>query len=345
MSTPLVTIIIVTWNSMKYLPYCLESIFGQTFKDFSVIIIDNGSTDGSIEYIKKNYQSKNTEAGESDPPKRVSLIQNRKNLGFAHANNQGIQMSKSKYVLLCNADIILEKDFLKNSLEIIKKNSQIASIGGKLLKAKWDAEELPKPIKTDIIDSCGVKILKSHKVVELGADEKDNGQYNETKEVFGTSGALVLYRKSTLEQIKYKNEYFDKNFFSYKEDIDLSWRMQLADYKAIYTPNAVAHHFRGISKTDERKTRPKIINQLSYKNHLLTISKNQTAANLIVYSPFIIYYELKKFIFMLLFERSTLPALFVFLRQITQTMQKRKFIMSNKKVSSKKIRKWFKNSR
>ena len=329
MSTPLVTIIIITWNSLKYLPYCLKSIFDQTFKDFSIIIIDNGSTDGTIDFIRKEYP-------------QTTLLQNRKNLGFAQANNQGIKLAKTKYILLCNTDIILEKDFLKNAVTTIQSNNKIASVGGKLLKVKWDKEELPKPIKTDIIDSCGIKIHKSHQATEIAVNEKDRGQYNTQKEVFGISGALVLYRRSTLENVKYNQEYFDENYFSYKEDIDLAWRLKLVGYKSIFIPKAIAYHFRSISQKDTREFRPKLLNQLSYKNHFLSIIKNQTLINLIIYSSFILWYELKKFIYILILEQSTLPALFTFFKQLPQTLQKRNFIISNKKISSKEIRKWFK---
>ncbi|MBU4331546.1 glycosyltransferase family 2 protein [Patescibacteria group bacterium] len=325
--SPLITIVIITWNSRKFLPYCLESIFEQTFKDFSIIIVDNGSTDGTVEYIKQEYPM-------------ATCLKNFKNLGFCRANNQGIHLAKGEYVLLCNTDIILKNDFLKNAMKTIESDKNIASVGGKLLKAKWDSEELPKPIKTDIIDSCGLRVLKSHHVVERGENEKDEDQYSKPEEIFGISGALMLLRKSALEDIKYKEEYFDENFFSYKEDVDLDWRFRLAGYISRYNPQAHAYHFRGVSKGDDRKTRSKLINQLSYKNHLLSLLKNLTFANLVFYFPFIFFYELKKLVYVLLFEQSTFPGLFKFFSQLGETLDKRRFIMKGKQVSDKEIRGW-----
>jgi len=325
MSIPKTTIIIPTWNSKKYLPFCFNSIFEQTNKDFSIAVIDNGSTDGSVEFIKENY------------PKTL-VIQNSKNLGFAHAINQGIKMSKGEYVLLCNTDIILEPNFLEQALATIKKDQKIASVGGKLLKAKWSPDELPKPIKTDIIDSLGILISKSHKTEEINKETRGEQE----KEVFGISGALVLLRKSALEDIKYKEEYFDESFFSYKEDVDLAWRLKLAGYKAVINPKAIAYHFRGVSQEDERKNRPKLINQLSYKNNLLTIIKNQTLANLIIYSPHILARELAKLIYFLILEQSTLKVIPKFINQLPNALNKRKHILSNKKNSNKQIRRWFK---
>jgi len=325
MSNPKVTIIIVTWNSIKYLPDCLKSIFEQTFRDFSVIIIDNGSIDDTVNYIKKNYP-------------QIFIKENQENIGFAKANNQGISLANSEYALLCNQDIILEKDFLEKALQTIKSDQKIASVGGKLLKI----QDLPVSKKPDIIDSCGIKASKSHYFKEIGANKKDQGQYNKLNEVFGISGALVLFKKQALEQIKFQEEYFDENYFSYKEDIDLAWRLRLAGYKSICNPNAVAYHVRSISKLTGRKIRPVSINQLSYKNHLLTIIKNQTLLNLVIYFPFILFFEIKKIIYILLLEQSTLISLLEYFKQIPSALKKRKFIMLNKKVSSKEIRKWFK---
>lgn len=327
MSTPLLTIIIVTWNSLKYLPFCLESIYKQTFRDFSVIIIDNGSTDGTIEFVKQEYPM-------------VTLLRNPKNLGFCHANNQGIKLAKSEYVLLCNPDIILERGFLEAAMKTIRSDDKIASVGEKLLKATWDTEELPKPVKTDIIDSCGLKMLKSHQVIEIGADEKDEGQHSAQKEIFGVSGALMLIRREGLEDIQYQEEYFDENFFSYKEDVDLAWRLRLAGYKAIYEPKARAYHFRGVSRDIRRQERSKFVNQLSYKNHWLMIVKNQTLVNLILYFPFIFFYELGKLIYILFFEPSTFGGLYKFFVQLGQTLDKRKFVMLRRRVDSREIRKW-----
>lgn len=325
----MLTIIIVSWNSQKFLPHCLESIYSQTFKDFSVIIIDNGSTDGSIEFIKKNY------------PQAI-LLKNPKNLGFARANNQGLKLARGEYVLLCNTDIVLEKNFLDKIIETIKKDQNIASVGGKLLKAEWRQEELPTPQKTAIIDSRGIALKKSHQIIEIGANEPDQKLNVSETEVFGISGALVLYRRSALEAIKYQDEYFDENFFSYKEDVDLSWRLRLAGYTARVNQTAIAYHFRSISWDKARSLRSKFFNQLSYKNHFLTVIKNQTLKNLLIFSPHILWFEFKKIIYILFFEPATLFGLFLLIKQLPATLKKRKDIMSKHQINSKKISQWFK---
>jgi len=125
MDLPKVTIQIVTWNSMKYLPTCLKAIFDQSYKDFQVLVIDNNSMDETVDFIRKNYPE-------------VAIFQNKKNMGFAKANNQGIKLLHSPYVLLCNPDIILEPDWLEKIMTNIESGeySNIGSFGGKLLKLK-----------------------------------------------------------------------------------------------------------------------------------------------------------------------------------------------------------------
>ena len=332
------TIIIVTWNSLKFLSFCLKSIFKQTFTDFSVIVVDNASQDKTVEFIKENYP-------------QVTILRNTRNLGFAHANNQGIQLSKSPYILFSNPDIILEPDFLEKAIKSIEKEEKIASVGGKLLKLKADfsLDQLPEIKKTDIIDSCGLEIFKSGKVIEWGMGERDSEKYSKEKEIFGVSGALVLYKKEVLEDLalaisfrdKTHLEYFDEDFFAYKEDVDLAWRARLYGYKAVFNPKARAYHFRSVDQFRRRKERPKLINILSYKNHLLTLVKNLTVTQFFLFWPFIIFYELKKFFYILFFERSTLLGLVQFFKKFSLAWRKRGIIMTKRRVSDKEVRQWF----
>ena len=220
---------IVTWNSLKFIPRCLDSIFKQTFNDFFVLVIDNASNDGTTKFIEKNYP-------------QVAVLKNARNLGFSKAHNQGIKFAVEKgfeYSLITNPDIILTTDCLQNLVQLMEKNAKIASIGPKLLKVQSGNLELNEEIKTGIIDSCGLKVLKSRRVVEIGAGEMDKGQYNREEEIFGSSGALTLYSSRALEDIKINGQYFDENFFAYKEDIDVSWRFRMRGWKNLYQPKNI----------------------------------------------------------------------------------------------------------
>lgn len=342
MKLPKVTIQIVTWNSLKYLPFCLKSIFSQTYRDFQVLVVDNNSQDGTVSFLRNNYPD-------------VTVFQNKKNLGFAKANNQGIKLFNSPYVVLCNPDIIMDNDWLEKIISRAdsEKYSDYGSFGGKLLKLKVINADYGEFDKTNIIDSCGLKISKNHQIAEIGAG-KENCDLNEG-EVFGHSGALVMYRRIALDNCLYKSksnlsgEYFDEDFFFYKEDVDLAWRMQLAGFKSLFVPEANAYHVRSLAKQDvpsvmglikNRKCQSAMARQYSYRNHWLMLIKNESIKNLIKYSPFIFWYELKKMIYILLFEWSTWPAFGQVIAALPKIIKKRRYNFKRAEVRPEKIRRW-----
>lgn len=332
-----VLIQIVSWNSYKFLPDCLNSIFNQTYKNFSVLIIDNASTDGTIEFIKENYPM-------------IMILRNNKNLGFATAHNQGMKLFKNyPYILIANPDIIFEKDWLEKILSVIERDKKIGAISGKLLKIYTSEPEINEKVKTKIIDSAGIKVSRWRRFINRGEGELDHGQYDKKEEVFGFSGACVLCRRQALEDIKIDGEYFDEDFFSYKEDIDLSYRLRWRGWKIIYFPEAVAYHYRQVSGEKkriseiikERKNRSPLVRYLSYRNHLFLLIKNESFINFLKDLPWILFYELGKFLYLLFFEQKTFKAFFEIFKKLPKMLKKRKYILENRKVDSKIIRKWF----
>ena len=149
---------IVTWNSFKFLKECLDSVFNQTFKSFSVLIIDNGSTDKTVEFIKENCSQekvretfKKTSLGRRPTGRaKIFIFQNNKNLGFSKAHNQGLALAQSEFVLVLNPDVILEPDFLSKLMRVANKEKKIGSFACKLLKIKSGNVELGEKIKTNI---------------------------------------------------------------------------------------------------------------------------------------------------------------------------------------------------
>lgn len=336
----LVSVNIVNYKGKSYLKSCLDSVLNQSYKDFEVLFIDNDSQDGSLEFVRENYP-------------RIGVIQNKQNLGYAKAHNQGIRDSKGEYILCLNPDVILDKDYIKNALAVFESKNRVGAVTGKLLR--WD---LTKNKKADIIDNVGLMLFKNHRIIDRGQGEKDRGQYDRNEEVFGVSGAAPMYLRKALEDVKsefriqnseFRSEYFDENFFSYKEDIDLSWRLRLRGWKCFYTPKALGWHARrargaqgDLEVAKGRKEKSEEINYCSYKNHLIVLLKNETLSNLARYFSWIFWYELKKFSYILFFEPKTLRALFKFFVQFPLTLRKRKTIMARRIVSDKEIRKWIK---
>ena len=345
MSNKKVTIQIVSWNGMRYLPHCLHSIFEQTFKDFQVLVVDNNSQDESVSFIRKNYPE-------------VAVLQNNRNLNFAKANNQGIKLLHTPYLVLCNQDIILEPDWLEKMMGVVESEpyKQFGSFGGKLLRLKMLEGEAPELEKTEIVDSCGLKVLKNHRVVELGGGEPSS-DYVENSEVFGQSGALALYRREALDDILIKNQdhnngdYFDSDFGFYKEDVDLAWRLQLLGWPSLLVADALAYHARTFAGSEKKKIMEVISNRRgqsklarfnSYRNHFFVLLADDFLSNLFIFSPQIFWYELRKFIYLLFMETASLRVLFSLLGNWGKIRRKRKQIFSRAQVDAKYIRSWFK---
>jgi GT2 family glycosyltransferase len=346
---PRISIHLAAWNSMRFLPDALLSIEAQTCRDFQIIIVDNASTDGLADYLRERWPE-------------VVLLRNSRNLGFARAHNQAIDLAKSfwekrvesgeRFVLITNPDILLEPDCLERLLAAAEAHPGAGSIGPKLRRAKENtASEIREIIREEKIDSAGLKISRRGRIVERGAGETDRGEYNRGEEVFGISGALCLYRLSALDDAAENGEYFDENFFSYKEDVDLAWRLRLLSWGAWYEPSAVAFHFRGAFGSEkrglvrafrERREKSRLVNRLSYRNHFWLMVKNLDFSAFLLYSYRLLPYEIAKLLFLLIFERGTLASLAEALGGAAAVWQKRRALHARRRASAKEIRRWFK---
>jgi len=278
---------------MRYLPDLMLSLEKQTFTEFSVLVIDNASADGSVDFLREKYP-------------QVKIIRNFRNLGFSAAHNQGIKYAMamwkdepmdSNYVLITNPDIILTPDYLEKLVAAADTHPEAASFSGKLLGAtRAEDDGFKDDTKTNTIDSTGLSISRSRRVTDRGAGELDSGQFDQSQEVFGVSGALALYRLSALDAVRHGEEFFDDDFFAYKEDADLAWRLQLAGFFARFVPEALAYHFRRVGGKEKsgffqmfknRKYKPKEINYYSYRNHLWMLVKNDGLGNFFQHLPWI----------------------------------------------------------
>lgn len=343
MDSPKVTIQIVTWNSLKYMSECISSILAQTYRDFQILVIDNNSQDGTVKFLKANYPE-------------VTVFQNNKNSGFAKANNQGIKLLNSPYIVVCNPDIVLEPDWLEKIMAKVEdeRYAQIGSFGGKVLKMKIIDQELNEIEKLDAVDTCGLKFFKSHRFVELGAGEPGNNFVND-QEVFGHSGSLVLYRRSALNDCLLitkehpQGEFYDEDFFFYKEDVDLAWRLQLMGWRSILIPDAIAYHARSMSGSEKSSAWQIIKNKRgqsnfakyhSYRNHFFVLLKNEFGANMVKFFPQIFWYELKKFFYTIVFEFTNLRAWWNAIVSLPMMLRKRKIIFKRAKVGPAYVRKW-----
>jgi len=339
---PKVSVQIVTWNSARYIGDCLDALQRQTMTDFSVLVIDNGSRDGTVGLVRSEYPT-------------AAVLENFKNVGFARGNNQGIKMAKGEYVLVLNPDVVVTSTFLERIVTFADSQPQAASFGGKLLKLKSqsineaDGEELQETIQSDIIDSTGLVIKRSRNVIDRGAGLQDTGQFNRSEEVFGISGACALYRRSMLNEVVIKNEYFDEDFFAYKEDVDLAWRLRLYGFLSFYVHDAVAYHHRGFggggrstvrAVLKSRRLVSRFIRSLSLKNHHLLLCKNEQLVNVFLGLPWIVLQELQLFFYTAVFEPFQFKTTIIFLKQLPRILIKRRVIMAHAVATARDIRRW-----
>jgi len=223
-------------STFKYLPDFLLSLKEQTFSDFRLIALDNSEIDDNknFQYLS-NYDSS------------LKIIRPGRNLGFGGGFNLLIKEAvrlEAKYFLALNVDVVLDSRALALLVERLDKSASLGSVSPKILKWDFVNNEFTK-----IIDTCGLKLLSGLKFVDLGQTEVDQRQYDDA-EILGPSGCAGLYRLSALEQIKYdQQEYFDENFFMYKEDCDLAYRLALANWPSALVSSAVIYHDRTATST------------------------------------------------------------------------------------------------
>lgn len=294
MSDSRVVIQIVSWNSLTHLPACLEAATAQIGTQSQVLLIDNASVDRTVSWLEERYP-------------QLHLLRNTRNTGFCHAHNQGFRITRSDYVLVLNPDVVLTPDWLARGVDWLDRHSEYATFGGKLLRFAYSGEELKSVVPSDILDSAGLRVFRNRHAIDRGSGEVDRGQYDRPEDVFGHSGACVLYRRTALESIRFKDEYFDEDFFAYKDDLDAAWRLQRMGWRSWYDPFTVAYHFRSaqgserstnaaIAKNHRRRWRQ--ISELSYRNHWWLLAKNETWSTVWRDLPWLGWYELKKIIFL-----------------------------------------------
>ncbi|MFH1826208.1 MAG: glycosyltransferase family 2 protein [bacterium] len=216
MNKPLISVVILNYNGQRFLADCLSSLKKQTYPNFEILLVDNGSTDISIKYVEENFAD------------FVKLIKNPINYGFSKGNNIGIRAAKGKYVLTLNNDTIVDPDWIAKLVEAAENSEQIGMCASKIYLAK----------EPGLIDSIGVNIYPDGSSKQRGFREKDQGQYDNEKEALLPSGCAALYRQTMLAEIGL----FDEDFVAYCEDTDLGLRARLNGWQCAFAPKAIVHH-------------------------------------------------------------------------------------------------------
>ncbi len=316
---PEISVIIPNWNGEKYLKTCFDSLYNQTFKNFEIILIDNGSEDGSVEFVKNDYSE-------------VEIVALKENTGFSKAVNIGIKKARGIYIALLNNDTEAHPDWLRNLKSASKKYPQYYFFASKILC--FD--------KRDTIDSAGDGIYINGRAYRRGHYQKDSPEFNKEQEVFGVCGAAAFYRKELFDKVGY----FDEDFFAFYEDVDLNFRAQLAGFKCLYIPSAVVYHIGHGSSKDNFW-----VAFLCRRNEIFTLIKNMPLRLCLKYFKEIIWFRfwwafkdlIKIVIRYKKYDKITVTrtkARFIALKNFWHFYKKRKIIQKKRQVSLKYLEKY-----
>lgn len=316
----MVSVVLVTWNSARYLRRCLEGLAGQTYREVELIAVDNASTDGSAEMVE---------------PHAARVIRNETNRGFSAAVNQALEIARGELVLLLNPDCFLLPEYLER-LAALFRDPSLGSATGMLVRATGDAIEA-----TALIDSMGIRMTRSGRHLDLQQGERvEDETRTEPFDVFGVSGAAGMFRMEFLRQAAVGGRAFDEDFFAFREDADLAWRGQLFGWSAKCDPRAVAWHVRRVTPETRRRL-PAEVNMHSVKNRFLLRAKNEGAYLALRNLPFEIARDLVVIIGVLLIERTSLPAFRWLWRNRKKIAATRREIQSRRAVSDRVLARWF----
>jgi len=223
MPHPKVTIIILNWNGKEDTSECFESLKRITYPNYEILLVDNGSTDGSVECLRENFPE-------------IEIIENKENLGYAEGNNVGIRKAKENgtdYILILNDDTVVDPEFLTELVKVAESDPKIGFAGPKVYYYDFNGRK-------DVIHSAGANINLWRGIPPpiIGVNEIDKGQYNQLNNVDYLEGACLLIKRNVIDKIGL----LDAKYFMYWEETDWCTRSRNAGYSVVYVPNARIWH-------------------------------------------------------------------------------------------------------
>ena len=344
-AAPRLSVILVTWNSAVFLPRCLDGIRRQS-EPLELIHVDNASDDDSVTVVRAAFPE-------------CAQHRNDTNLGFTVAVNQGLRLARGAFVLLCNPDAHLEPDYAALLIEALASaGEEFGMAAGTLMRATG-----PNITATRLVDSKGIRMTRTGRHLDIGQGLRDgaddrglrpftvhrspfnvvrsaNGERRTAYEIFGPSGAAALYRMSFVRDVSVDGEFFDEDFFTFREDADVAWRGRLFGWRALHVPDAVGSHVRTVTPGARRHLSPSI-NRYSVRNRFLLRMKNEGAYLALRNGAFEIPRDLLTIAAVLTVEWTSLPALTWLWKNRRRIMAKRRAIQSRRRVSDRQLAGWF----
>lgn len=251
-----VTVIIPNYNGLQFMEACMAALERQTYQEFTTLIVDNGSADGSVSFIREHY------------PQAV-LMEMGENLGFSGAVNAGIRAAKTPYVLLLNNDTEVDPEFVGEMVKAIGRSEKIFSVSSKMVQL----------YHRELMDDAGDMYSLLGWAYQRGVGQPSSG-YTRPCKVFSACAGAAIYRKSVFEEIGY----FDESHFAYLEDLDVGYRARIAGYDNIYCPKAVVYHVGSGTSADGSKYSSFKV-RLAARNSVYVNYKNMPALQLVLNLP------------------------------------------------------------
>jgi GT2 family glycosyltransferase len=329
LSAPRVAIGVINYHDYSHLPICLDSVKRQSLRPDLVMVLDNQSRAGEISAIASAYPE-------------VQMLSMQENLGYSGGANRIIREADGyEYIMLLNPDAVLDPRCLEEMVRGMEAAPGVGAVGGKLLLGGSQPDSGPASDTPRLLDSTGHLIFRSRRIIDRGHGELDVGQYDTPEEIFSICGAAVLFRRAMLEDVQIDGEYFDEDFFAYKEDVDICWRAQLLGWSSLYTPSATGYHLRGWKKLDDRRSVPLIRKYHSFKNHYLMMIKNELPA--LFWRDFlpILWLGMRAMAYITIMEPALWRSMLDLRKYLPSAQYKRRIIMGRRRSSAEKMGRWF----
>lgn len=300
-------------HEVIYFNKLVESLQSQTYDEWQAIIIDKTSTGELSKRLR-----------DSGCPEKFQVIHHSQPAGFAENYNFGIRKSNgAEFVFVLNPDTYLEPGCLKALVSAMDFDPRVGCVSPKILRM---TEEQVRS-NPDIVDSTGMYLTRFIRHFDRGAGELDKGQFEKLVYVFGVTGAGAFFRRACLDNIKFDDQFYDEDFWSSREDADISWRLQNRGWKCLYTPAAVMYHVRTL-KPGPRSQTSASLRMHGIKNRYLLMMNNMSLKNYIFNLPFILFRDILVVGRVLLVEHSSIPGILYLIRNFPRLLRKREMIRS-----------------
>lgn len=263
MSEPLVSVVAINWNAGPYIAGCIRSVLESSYKNIEIILVDNHSTDGSLEALRASFNGGH--------PARMSVIENDRNYGAARALNQGALKARGKYVMFLATDTRIEKDCVGALVRALEKDQGIGGVSAKLLMMR----------EPNRLDSAGEFLNQFGILMQRHAGQEiDNGQFDEQADIFSAKGTALTVRADAFRAAGA----FPEDYFMFLEETDLCWRLWLSGYRVVFVPDAVIYHASGISIRSHSRS-SYLVKYYGCRNYMTTLMANLGALRLCMIMP------------------------------------------------------------